>query len=79
MLLSIPQIAIFGWLIPEIGFPITLLLCALISLSGVLVTKYALGLEKPLAAVSTAAEDVEIVEIVEESEIVEHVVAEYRD
>ena len=77
MLLSIPQIAIFGWLIPEIGFPMTLLLCAIISLSGVLVTKYALTLERPVAAVEPVTEDIEIVEVVEESEIVEQVMPKY--
>lgn len=69
LLLSIPQIAIFGWLIPEIGFPMTLILCAIISLSGVLVTKYALSLEKPLASIEASSEALEIVEIVEDPEI----------
>ncbi len=79
MLLSIPQIAIFGWLIPEIGFPMTLILCAIISLSGVLVTKHALGLERPIANPETSTEDIKQIEIVEESEVLEKVVTEYRD
>jgi MFS family permease len=47
LLLSIPQIVFFGWLIPNFGFPLTLAGCALVSLSGVLVIRYALGLEIP--------------------------------
>ncbi|MHA3963672.1 MAG: hypothetical protein AM325_009045, partial [Candidatus Thorarchaeota archaeon SMTZ1-45] len=48
LLLSTPQIAMFGWLIPRIGFPMTLLLCACVSLVGVLIIRYALTLEKPV-------------------------------
>jgi hypothetical protein len=48
LLLATPQIAILGWLIPIIGFPITLLICALVSLVGVLIIRYALSLEKPV-------------------------------
>jgi hypothetical protein len=53
LLLATPQIVIFGWLIPIIGFPVTLLCCALISLIGVLIIRYALSLEKPVIAVET--------------------------
>ena len=48
LLLATPQIAIFGWMIPIIGFPATLLICAFISLIGVLIIRYALSLEKPV-------------------------------
>jgi hypothetical protein len=48
LLISTPQIAILGWLIPVIGFPATLLICAGISFSGVVVIRYALTLEKPV-------------------------------
>jgi MFS family permease len=48
LLLATPQIVIFGWLIPIIGFPTTLLMCACISLVGVLIIRYALSLEKPV-------------------------------
>jgi MFS family permease len=53
LLLSTPQIVVFGWLIPIIGFPATLLICAVISLGGVFIIRYALSLEKPIAAVET--------------------------
>ena len=49
LLLSTPQIAILGWVIPLMGFPVTLLICAAVSLSGVLIIRYALTLEKPIA------------------------------
>ncbi|MHA1906625.1 MAG: MFS transporter [Candidatus Thorarchaeota archaeon] len=70
LLLCIPQIAIFGWLIPVIGFSGTLILMAIISLSGVFVTRYALTLEKPVTKVDGAkTEDaIEIVEDPEETE-----------
>ncbi len=70
LLITIPQIAIFGWLIPIIGFSWTLVLCAAISLSGVLITRYALGLERPVVEVesSTAKTEEDTVEdaIIEE-------------
>jgi hypothetical protein len=47
LLLSIPQIVFFGWFIPNFGFPLTLTGCALVSLAGVLVIRYSLGLEIP--------------------------------
>jgi hypothetical protein len=47
LLLSIPQIIFFGWFLPNFGFPLTLMGCALISLVGVFVTRFALGLEVP--------------------------------
>jgi hypothetical protein len=60
LLLSIPQIAIIGWLIPLIGFPMTLILCAGVSLSGVLVIRYSLSLEKPIAPVERNGDDTAI-------------------
>jgi hypothetical protein len=57
LLLATPQIAILGWIIPVIGFPAVLLICAGISLVGVMIIRYALTLEKPVVkceAVSTA-------------------------
>ncbi len=48
MILATPQIVVFGWLIPIIGFPATLIICAFISLVGVLIIRYALSLEKPV-------------------------------
>ncbi|MHA1928105.1 MAG: hypothetical protein ACTSV2_05965, partial [Candidatus Thorarchaeota archaeon] len=48
IILATPQIAILGWLIPLIGFPATLLICSVVSLSGVLIIRHALTLEKPV-------------------------------
>jgi MFS family permease len=67
LLLTIPQIAIFGWLIPIIGFSGTLLIMAVISLGGVLVIRHALSLEKPVIKVECAKTE-DAIEIVEESE-----------
>ena len=53
LLLSTPQIVFFGWLIPIVGFPPTLLICAAISLAGVMIIRHALSLEKPFVAVET--------------------------
>ncbi|MFW9954031.1 MAG: MFS transporter [Candidatus Thorarchaeota archaeon] len=75
MLLSIPQIAIFGWFIPIFGFSITLLLCAGVSLTGVLVTKYALSLEKPIAQEASANGKVTI-QLVDEHDEMEEIVIE---
>jgi hypothetical protein len=46
-IMAIPQIAVLGWLIPVIGFPATLTICAMVSLGGVLVTRHGLQQEKP--------------------------------
>ncbi|MHA2243184.1 MAG: hypothetical protein ACXACE_16430, partial [Candidatus Thorarchaeota archaeon] len=46
-LLAIPQIWIFGWLIPVVGFPITLVSCAMVSLVGVLMIRRGLNQPKP--------------------------------
>ncbi|MBN2230079.1 MAG: MFS transporter [Candidatus Thorarchaeota archaeon] len=48
LLLATPQIAILGWVIPVIGFPATLLICGFVSLTGVLIIRYALTLERPI-------------------------------
>ncbi|MHA1934689.1 MAG: MFS transporter [Candidatus Thorarchaeota archaeon] len=47
-LLAIPQIWIFGWLIPVVGFPITLVSCAMVSLVGVLMIRRGLNQPKPV-------------------------------
>jgi hypothetical protein len=60
LLLSIPQIAIIGWLIPMIGFPMTLIICAGVSLTGVLVIRYALSLEKPISPVERNGDGITI-------------------
>jgi len=46
-LFAMPQIAIFGWLIPIIGFPTTLAMIGFISLMGVVMIRYGLNQEKP--------------------------------
>ncbi|MHA2024544.1 MAG: MFS transporter [Candidatus Thorarchaeota archaeon] len=48
-LFAIPQIAIFGWIvaIPGIGFPLTLALCGLVSLGGVLLIRNGFQQERP--------------------------------
>ncbi|MGY5854260.1 MAG: MFS transporter [Candidatus Thorarchaeota archaeon] len=47
-LFAIPQIAIFSWLIPLAGFPITLAGVGLISLCGVVVIRHGLNQPKPV-------------------------------
>ncbi|MHA1771662.1 MAG: MFS transporter [Candidatus Thorarchaeota archaeon] len=49
-ILAIPQIALFGWLIPVAGFPLTMALCGMISLVGVLMIHS--GLKHPIPTVS---------------------------
>jgi MFS family permease len=56
LILATPQIAILGWLIPIIGFPVTLLICSIVSLFGVLVIRYALSLEKPVVEMDTSVD-----------------------
>ncbi len=62
LLISTPQIAILGWLIPIIGFPATLLICSGVSLSGVLVIRHALSLEKPVVEMEVAEKTPETAE-----------------
>lgn len=47
LLFSAPQIAVLGWLIPILGFPVTLLICSGVAMAGVVVTRYALNQEEP--------------------------------
>ncbi|MGY5874748.1 MAG: MFS transporter [Candidatus Thorarchaeota archaeon] len=46
-MLALPQIAIFGGLLPVIGFPATLALCGTISLIGVIMIRHGLKQSKP--------------------------------
>ncbi len=48
-ILAMPQIALFGWLIPNAGFSITMTLCAAISILGVIMIAKGLSHPKPLA------------------------------
>jgi MFS family permease len=47
MLFAMPQIAVFGWLIPIIGFPATLVSIGLINVVGVLIIRKGLHQQKP--------------------------------
>ncbi|MFW9909514.1 MAG: MFS transporter [Candidatus Thorarchaeota archaeon] len=49
ILFAMPMIATFGWLIPAAGFPLTMILCAIISLAGVAMIAKGLSHPKPLA------------------------------
>jgi hypothetical protein len=57
-LFAMPQIGIFGWLIPVIGFPTTLFLIGLISLAGVFIIRHGLSLPKP-PSVHTATKEID--------------------
>jgi MFS family permease len=48
LLFTMPQILFFGWLIPVAGFPITLLLCACISLVGVILVRHGLSYKETI-------------------------------
>jgi MFS family permease len=56
MLFAIPQIAVFGWLIPIIGFPATLLCVGCISLCGVFVLRHGLNQPRILTTVAKSRE-----------------------
>ncbi|MGY5874746.1 MAG: MFS transporter [Candidatus Thorarchaeota archaeon] len=53
---AIPQIAIFSWLIPLAGFPVTLALVGLVSLCGVVVIRHGLNQPKPIIDKETGAD-----------------------
>lgn len=69
LLLAIPQIAILGWIIPVIGFPATLLICAGVSLIGVLIIRYALTLEKPVVKSEAVSTDDLTDEVIPEGQV----------
>lgn len=46
-LFAIPQIALFGWLITIIGFPMTLASCGVVSFMGVMLIIYGFRHEAP--------------------------------
>ena len=46
-LFAIPQIALFGWLITIIGFPLTLASCGIISFAGVMLIIHGFRHEPP--------------------------------
>ena len=78
LIVSIPQIVFFGWVLPLFGFSVTLLLCAGVSLVGVLVTRFALGLEKPIKEVE-CADAMSETNIALEQEVVEAIPGERMD
>ncbi len=47
-LFAIPQIALFGWLLTIIGFPLTLLSCGIVSALGVLLIIKGFKHERPI-------------------------------
>ncbi|MHA1637422.1 MAG: MFS transporter [Candidatus Thorarchaeota archaeon] len=65
-LLAIPQIAFFGWLIPNVGFPSTLFLCAVITFLGAYLIRKGLSHPKPLASDSQEDKSLTPVAVVEE-------------
>ncbi len=52
-LFAIPQIALFGWLITIIGFPLTLASCGVVSLAGVIMIVHGFRHEPPVREEST--------------------------
>jgi hypothetical protein len=71
MLFAIPQIALFGWLITIIGFPLTLMGCGVVSLVGVILISHGLNQPTPIPEGETWAspqpqeetEDIEEIDI----------------
>ena len=47
-LFAIPQIALFGWLLTIIGFPLTLMSCGVVSAIGVLFIIHGFRHERPI-------------------------------
>jgi len=76
LILATPQIAILGWLIPIIGFPATLLICSGVSLSGVLIIRYALSLEKPVVEMDAQSKETSEEMLVEKTELREDLSSE---
>jgi MFS family permease len=76
MIFAMPQIAVFGWLIPIMGFPATLVCIGLINVVGVLIIRK--GLHQPKPAERTSDSQVpppeDIDSLPEEDEIVEIIV-----
>lgn len=50
VLFLIPQVGILGWLVPIIGFPGILTICALVSLVGVIIIRH--GLNQPVSKIA---------------------------
>ena len=72
-LFAIPQIALFGWLITLIGFPLTLASCGIVSIIGVLLIVHGFRHEVPKteeSAWSAAAPEVQVSDVLTEHEII---------
>ena len=70
---AIPQIALFGWLITLIGFPLTLASCGVVSLIGVVLIVHGFRHEVPKAEEATwssPAPEVQPNDVIAESEVV---------
>ena len=69
-LFAIPQIAMFGWLLDIIGFPLTLASCGIISLAGVLLIVHGFRHELPKLEEEKCSVTHDIMEQKDESETV---------
>ncbi|MHA2020191.1 MAG: MFS transporter [Candidatus Thorarchaeota archaeon] len=65
MLTSVPLIALFGWLIPQYGFPLTFAICSLVTLTGALLVRKAFTYPIPRADEVTIASQEEVSELQE--------------
>ncbi|MFW9846729.1 MAG: MFS transporter [Candidatus Thorarchaeota archaeon] len=65
MLASAPLIALFGWLIPQYGFPLTFSICSLVTLIGALLVRKAFSYPIPKADEVRPASQEEVIEIEE--------------
>ncbi|MGY5858423.1 MAG: MFS transporter [Candidatus Thorarchaeota archaeon] len=81
-LFAIPQIALFGWLLTIIGFPLTLMSCGVVSAMGVLFIIHGFRHERPIIEGETWAngngdgtpkEEVEVVDELTEEEVLAEV------
>ena len=63
MLASAPLIALFGWLIPQYGFPLTFSICSLVTLIGALLVRKAFSYPIPKADEITSASHEEVIEM----------------
>jgi MFS family permease len=65
LLVSMPLLGFFGWLMPLSGFPVTFVLCAILSLLGALLVKKAFSYPIPKTADLTTASEGETEEMKE--------------
>jgi hypothetical protein len=65
MLASAPLIALFGWLIPLYGFPLTFTICSLVTLTGAMLIQKAFSYPIPKADEVIIASQEEVGELKE--------------